>query len=89
MPPRIAQLLVRARAADAAVRFELGKLGKVRRRALRGGGESFFLDFRPYGRVWSHQGVQITDEATANRLLEKIRGEVAKEQGLEDVLARY
>jgi integrase len=90
MSTRIARLLSRARAADTAVRFELmGQLGRIRRRTVRGGGQAFFLDFRPYGRVWSHCGVRITDPASADRLLEQIRAEVAKGQPLEGVLARY
>jgi integrase len=73
-----------------AVRFQIvGGLGRIRNRKLRGSGVGYYLDFRPYGRVWSHRGIQITDRATANRLLEQIRGEVAKGRALPDVLAAY
>jgi len=39
--------------------------------------------------VWTNHGVRITDEATARRLLEKIRDQVSEEVSLEEVLARY
>ncbi|MCZ7619853.1 MAG: hypothetical protein M5U32_16700 [Myxococcota bacterium] len=64
----------------------VGKLGRIRSRR---GGREFFLDFRPYGRVWSNRGIRITDEATARRLLEKIRGQVAEDRPLPEVLADY
>jgi len=65
----------------------MGELGKIRRRR---GGREFFLDFRPYGRVWSNRGIRITDEDTARRLLEQIRGRVADEsKALDEVLAEY
>ncbi len=75
--------------ADRAVRWSLvGKLGRIRSR-VRGGRREFYLDFRPYGRVWSNRGILISDEDTARRLLERIRGEVAEERSLEEVLAAY
>jgi hypothetical protein len=64
----------------------VGKLGRIRGRR---GGREFYLDFRPYGRVWSNRGIRITDEDTARRLLEQIRGQVADGAKLEEVLARY
>jgi hypothetical protein len=64
----------------------VGGLGKIR---TRRGGREFFLDFRPYGRVWSNRGIRITDEETAGRLLEQIRSKVADGQSLEEVLAGY
>jgi len=88
--PRIAHILASLEAADGALRFRLvGQLGQIRRRKLRSGQVAFFLDFRPYGRVWSHRGVQITDEATAQRLIEQIRGKVEGKRSLEEVLAEY
>ena len=66
----------------------MGDLGKIRSRRTRSGQRGYFLYFRPYGRVWSHQGISITDRETARRLLEKIRGEVADGRSLEEVLAR-
>ena len=88
--PRLALVLASLEAADCAVRFHLvGELGQIRRRTLRSGDFAFFLDFRPYGRVWSHRGIQITDEITASRLIEQIRGEVADGRGLEEVLSEY
>jgi integrase len=74
---------------DRAVRwFLVGKLGRIRGR-VRGSQREFYLDFRPYGRVWSNRGILITDEDTARRLLERIRGEVAEDRTLEEVLASY
>ena len=85
--PSLATILTSLEGADRAIRFELvGKLGRIRSRR---GGREFFLDFRPYGRVWSNRGIRITDEATAHRLLEQIRGKVAEDQPLEEVLAGY
>lgn len=82
-----ARLLATMEGAERAVRWELvGKLGRIRSRR---GGREFFLDFRPYGRVWSNRGIRITDEATARRLLEQIRGQVAEDRPLEEVLADY
>jgi len=77
--------------ASRAVRWTLvGKLGRICHR-VRGetGRREFFLDFRPHGRVWSNRGIAITDEETARRLIEQIRGLVAEGATLEAVLARY
>jgi len=83
----LAAVLASLEGADRAIRFELvGKLGRIRSRR---GDREFFLDFRPYGRVWSNRGIRITDEATARRLLEQIRGQVAEHRPLEEVLADY
>ena len=82
----IARFLTSLEGATSAVRFELvGKLGRIRR-DRRG---HYFLDFRPYGRIWSNRGITITDEDHARRLLERIRGEVAETRSLEEVLAGY
>ncbi len=71
------------------MRFHLvGKLGRLRTEQ-RADGVAYCLDFRPYGRVWSHRGIRITDEATANRVLEAIRAKVAEGRHLLDVLAEY
>ena len=64
----------------------VGDLGKIRRRPDTG---TFYLDLRPYGRVWSNRGIPITDEKTADRLLEQIRGKVAEGCSLEEVIASY
>lgn len=87
----LARLLASPAAAAPAVRWALvAKLGRIRSRT-RGddGAREFYLDFRPVGRVWSHRGIRITDEPTAQRLLERIRDEVAEGVPLEMVLARY
>jgi integrase/recombinase XerC len=89
MNPRVSAryILDRLGNAERGVRWELvGSLGKIR---TRRGGREFFLDFRPYGRVWSNRGIRITDEGTAGRLLEQIRAKVADGQSLEEVLATY
>jgi len=52
----------------------VAKLGRIRsRRRGKKGVQEFYLDFRPYGRVWSHRGIRLTDEETARRLMEQIR----------------
>src|SRR5690606_58231 len=68
----------------------VAKLGRIRSRT-RGedGAREFYLDFRPVGRVWSHRGIRITDAATAQRLLDRIRKEVAEGVSVEVVLPRY
>ena len=68
----------------------VAKLGRIRSRT-RGedGAREFYLDFRPAARVWSNRGIRITDEATARRLLDRIRNEVAEGVSVEVVLARY
>jgi integrase/recombinase XerC len=64
----------------------VGDLGKIRRRPDTG---TFFLDFRPYGRLYRHRGIPITDEGTAQRLLAQIWEKVADGRALEEVLAQY
>ncbi len=72
-----------------------GELGKIRHRTLRGGDTSFYLDFRPNGRVWSIPdpggcgAIRIRDEVTAARLLESIRAAVAAGRSLDQALAPY
>ena len=63
-------------------------LGRVRQRTQRGR-VTYFLDFRPFGRVWSHRGVPIPDERTAEKVLSKIRARVAEGRDLEAVLADF
>ena len=89
--PSAARLLEDTACAEYAVRWALvGKLGRIRSRKRGEGGElEFYLDFRPYGRVWSHRGIRLTDEETARRLMEQIRGQVADGMPLAEVLARY
>ena len=83
-PRRIVELLA---GANPALSWGLvADLGRIRSRR---DGREFFLDFRPYGRVWSNRGIRITDEATARRVLEQIRGQVADGTSLVEVLARY
>ncbi|MCP5057873.1 MAG: tyrosine-type recombinase/integrase [bacterium] len=88
--PSPSRILASLGSADVAVRFELvGKLGRVRSRKRRSGEKTYFLDLRPYGRVWAHRGIPIRDEATAQRLLEQIRGKLADGRALDEVLAAY
>ncbi len=71
------------------MRFDLvGQLGKIRREK-RADGWAYWVDLRPFGRIWSHRGIRITDEATALRVLEAIRGKVAEGRPLEVVIAEY
>ncbi len=85
--PSVVRILRSLETAASATRWSIvGDLGKIRRRPDTG---SFFLDFRPYGRLYGHRGIPITEEGTARRLLEQIRGKVAEGRHLEDVLAEY
>jgi integrase len=63
-------------------------LGRVRQRTQHGR-ITYFLDFRPFGRVWSHRGVPIPDGRTAEKVLSKIRARVAEGRDLEAVLADF
>ena len=85
--PSVARVLRSLESATDAMRWTIvGDLGKIRWRPDTG---TYFLDFRPYGRLYGHHGIPITDEGTARRLLEQIRGRVAEGRPLEEVLARY
>ncbi len=87
-PGSIAALLEALEGSTRAVRWSLvGQLGHIRRRR---DGRGYYLDLRPYGRVWSNRGIRITDEETARRVLEQIRGKVAdEERRLPEVIAEY
>jgi hypothetical protein len=88
--PSARQLLASLDGAAAAIRFRLvGKLGHIRRRRLKSGKWAHCIDFRPYGRVWSHRGIQLSDRQTAERLMEQIRAKVAEGRPLDQVLAQY
>ncbi len=85
----ISQVIASLEGAPRGIRFELvGDLGRIRFQR-RKGGRAYYLDFRPYGRVWSHRGIRITDEATARRVLEAIRSKVAEGRPLDEVIAEY
>jgi len=86
-----ARLLAHPARVSPAVRWALvAKLGRIRsRKRGKDGVREFYLDFRPAGRVWTNRGIRMTDRATAERLLEKIREQVAEDVSLEEVLARY
>ena len=75
-----ARLLADTTYAEHAVRWALvDKLGRIRsRKRGKGTVREFYLDFRPYGRVWSNRGIRLSDEETARRLMEQIRGQVAE-----------
>jgi integrase len=77
--------------SDRAVRWAaVAKLGRIRERTrAKSSRIEFYLDFRPYGRVWANRGVPLTDRDGARRLLEFIRGEIAECGDPEGVLARY
>ena len=85
-----ARILADTTRAEHAVRWALvGKLGRIRsRKRGKGAAREFFLDFRPYGRVWSHRGIRLTDEETARRLMEQIRGQVAEDRPLANLRRR-
>lgn len=89
-PPRVGRLAESIhRHADPEVRWALvDQLGKIRKRT-RLGRTTYYLDFRPYGRVWAHRGVSMTDEATARQVLRKIQAKVAEGRELSAVLTDY
>lgn len=81
------QIIRSLKSADRATRWSIvGDLGRIRRRGDTG---TFYLDFRPHGRLYRHRGIPISDEATAQRLLEQVRGKVAEGRPLVEVLAEY
>ncbi len=85
--PSTREILASLGPADRGTRYGIVvDLGTIR---SRGNPPRYYLDFRPYGRVWTNRGIRITDEGTARRLLEQIRGQVAEGDSLETVLARY
>lgn len=68
--PSPAQILRSLEGATDANRWTIvGDLGKIRRREDTG---TYYLDFRPYGRLYRHRDIPITDVGTARRLLEQI-----------------
>ena len=78
------------RGTRGAVRFQLvANLGRIRQRRLKDGEAGYYLDFRPYGRVYTLSGVPLRDKATARLLLERIRSDVTDDRSLEEVLTRY
>jgi len=86
----VRSVLASLEGTDRGIRFEVvGKLGRIRERRRVSGEVVYFLDFRPYGRVWSHRGIPMRHRDTAARLLEQIRGKVAEDRSLEEVLAQY
>ena len=85
--PSISQIIRSLKSADRATSWSIvDDLGKVRRRPDTG---TFYLDFRPYGRLYRHRGIPISDESTARKLLGQIQGKVAEGRPLDDVLAEY
>jgi integrase len=73
--------------ADHATRWTIvGDLGTIRRRPDTG---TFYLDLRPYGRIYRHRGIPIADEGTAQRILEQLRGKIAAGRSLTEVMADY
>ncbi|HME71544.1 MAG TPA: site-specific integrase [Myxococcota bacterium] len=83
------QILASLWDANRGKRWDLvAKLGCIRYER-RQDGPAYYLDFRPYGRVWSNRGLRLRDEASATDLLEKIRRRVAEGCALEEVIASY
>lgn len=72
---------------DCAIRWRIvGDLGVVRRRKDTRG---WYIDLRPYGRIYRNRGIPIESKKTAMRILEQIRGELAAGQSIHRVLAAY
>lgn len=64
------------------------QIGSIRRRVRRGRA-SYYLDFRPHGRVYSHRGVPIESRRQAERILRRIRSRLAEGADLAAVLAEF
>ena len=83
-PARVVASLPRV---DCATRWQIvGDLGVVRRRKDTRG---WYIDLRPYGRIYRNRGIPIDSKKTALRILEQIRGELAAGQSIHRVLAAY
>ena len=84
-----AEILEELGGASCATRWNIvAKLGTVRKRSNRG--ETYYLDLRPYGTIWSHKGYPLQSRAVAERLLAEIQGKVASAGAdIYDVLAEY
>jgi len=81
------QIVASLEDTDRGIRLDLvGRLGKVRRRKDQKG---YFLDFRPYGRVYSNRGIALDSRRAAERLLAQIQGQVGDGAGLVSVLAHF
>ncbi len=73
--------------AERAIRWRIvGDLGVVRRRRDTHG---WYIDLRPYGRVYRNRGIPIDSRKTAQRILEQIRNELAEGRSINEVLAAY
>jgi hypothetical protein len=73
--------------ADRAIRWRIvGDLGVVRRRRDTRG---WYIDLRPYGRIYRNRGIPIDSKKTAQRVLEQIRSELAEGRSIHQVLAAY
>jgi integrase len=64
----------------------VGDLGVVRRRKDT---RSWYIDLRPYGRIYRNRGIPIDSKKTALRILEQIRSELAAGHSIHRVLATY
>ena len=72
--------------AAHAIRWLVAEgIGKIRRRRDRG---SWFIDLRPYGRVYGRSGIPFRRKKDAERILSEIRGKLAH-RSLPEVLSEY
>jgi integrase len=69
---------------------EVRDLGKLRLERLGPGGRRYFLDFRPFARIYSDRdAVPFRDEEHARAVLNAIRTKLTEHRALDDVLAEY
>jgi len=74
---------------DANTRWRLAaRLGRIRKRYKNR--ETYYIDLRPYGSVWSYKGFPLRASEDAERLLAEIQSKVSRTGvGIAEVLAEY
>lgn len=91
MPPALRKRIASLRDRDRGMRFaEVPEVGCVRPRRTRQGKIRWFVDLRPYGRIFSVPGFgPLASEVDAARVLGHIQGELARGASIEEILAQY
>ena len=87
----IRQVLPSLDGSDRGTRWaNVAEVGKVRSRRTRQGRVRWFVDLRPYGRIFSAPGVgPLETERDAQRVLDHVQGELARGMSLEQILTTY
>lgn len=75
---------------DEDVRWALvDEVGRIRTRRRRSGKAYYWLDFRPFGALWSDRGEPLAERRDAEHLLRKVRALVAHGRPIEDAIAHF